>query len=197
MDQNGLGLALRLHELGGLHHHGVSNEAVRAVADQDLACRRRLLEARGGVHRIAGNECLPSRGITSNHFAGVDARARDDLDAGIAHELFVEHPESLTHLGGRPDGPQGVVLVDLRDAEHGHHCIPDELLDRATVAFQHGTHCVEVPSHHPSERFGIEALAERRRAGDVREEYRDGLADLTGILGRERRSARLAEAGPV
>jgi hypothetical protein len=68
--------------------------------------------------------------------------------------------------------------MQLRDAEHRHHRVADELLDRALVALDHRGHLVEVAFHHAPERLRVEPLAERRRARDVREDDRDDAAAL-------------------
>ncbi len=48
------------------------------------------------------------------------------------------------HLDARPDGPEGVVLMDLGNAEHRHHGVADELLYRPAVAFDHRAHLGEI-----------------------------------------------------
>src|SRR6185312_10357979 len=97
-------------------------------------------------------------------------------------------------LRRRPHGAQGVVLVHLRDAEHGHDGVADELLDDSTVAFDDLTRELEVTREHPAETFRVEALSKRRRSGHIREDDGDDLA-LLGRVSRsgERRAAFAAE----
>jgi hypothetical protein len=40
-------------------------------------------------------------------------------------------------------GPEGVVLVELRDAEDGHHGVADVLLDGAAVTLDGAAHRLE------------------------------------------------------
>ena len=85
-----------------------------------------------------------------------------------------------------------------RRAEDRHHRVPDELLDRPAVALEDGAHLLVVAGHDAAQRLGIQAFAERGRAGDVGEQDRDGLADLSrrerAVTVVERTAARLAKA---
>ena len=65
------------------------------------------------------------------HLAGVHADPAGEADAVVAFELVVEVLERRAHVDGGADRAERVVLVELRDAEHGHHGVADELLDRA------------------------------------------------------------------
>jgi hypothetical protein len=85
--------------------------------------------------------------------------------------------------------------VHGRHAEDGHDRVADELLHRAAVALDDRLRRLEVARHHVAQALRVDALAERRRAGDVAEE--DGhdlphLADRRGVA--ERGAARVAEA---
>ena len=66
----------------------------------------------------------------------------------VALQFLVQPGEALPHLGCGPDRTQGVVLVQDRNAEHGHHRVADELLDGALVALDDRLHLVEVAAHH-------------------------------------------------
>src|SRR5438874_2163499 len=70
---------------------------------------------------------------------------------------------------------EGVVLVDVRDAEDGHDGVADELLHCAAVALDRSAHGLVPPAHQAAQRLGIEALAELRRLGEVAEQDGDGL----------------------
>ena len=63
-----------------------------------------------------------------------------------------------------------------RHAEHAHHRIADEFLDRSAVTLDHGARVVEPARDHAAERLGVESLAELRRPGDVGEEDGDRAA---------------------
>jgi hypothetical protein len=68
--------------------------------------------------------------------------------------------------------------VNLRNAEDGHHCIADVLLDRAAMPSDHERHLVEVAQHQLPSGFRVEQLGEWGRAGDVAEEDRYRLPEL-------------------
>ena len=63
----------------------------------------------------------------------------------VEHEVCVQGGEDDAHLDRRPHRSQGIVLVDLGHAEDRHHRVADELLDRAAVAFDRGSHRREEP----------------------------------------------------
>ncbi len=74
--------------------------------------------------------------------------------------------------------------MHLRDAEHGHNSVADELLDDSSVAFDDLARELEIAREHPAETFRVEALPERRGSGHIREDNGHDLA----LLGRVSRS---------
>ena len=64
-----------------------------------------------------------------------------------------------------------------RHTEYSHHRIADELLDRASMAFDNRAHALEVPSKQRAQRFRIDHLAERSRTSDVAEKHSNRLAN--------------------
>ncbi len=173
-----VGLALQLERLHRHDLHGVANEPVRRVADQHLGDRRRLLQARGGVHRVAGDEPLTRGDVPGDDLAGVDAGSVLQANAPASLEPRVELDERVLHLERGADGAEGVVLVEHRETEHGHDRVADVLLHGPAVALEHGAHPVEVLAQDLAERLGVQRLAEARRALQVAEDDRDGLAHL-------------------
>ena len=148
----------------------------------DLAAGCRLLEARGDVDRISGDERLP--------FAADDDLARVDADPRLETVLR----DRRLHLRRGANRTKRVVLVRDRDAEDGHDRVADELLHRAAVALEDDAQILEVAAHARPQRLGVGRLAERGRADEVAEEDRDDLALLARRLRRgERRPARAAE----
>jgi hypothetical protein len=112
----------------------------------------------------------------------------------VARELAVQLGERIAHLGGGAHRPQGVILVQHGNAEHRHHRVADELLDRPLVALDDPPHAREVARHDVPQRLRVEPLPERRRAGDVAEDDGDALPHLVGgRRGGERRAAAPAE----
>jgi hypothetical protein len=155
----------------------------------------RTLEPLREIDGVAGDERLAGGRIAGDDLAGVDADPHLESDAVLSLELGVELAEPIPHLVGGADGTQRIVLVGDRDAEHGHHRVADELLDRAAVMLEHGAHLREVPAHDGAQGFRVEPLAEGRRTGDVRKQDRDRLANLVRRLGLgERRAAGVAKA---
>jgi hypothetical protein len=152
----------------------VAHEPLRFRPDQDLARVGVLLEARRDVDGVARCERLA---LADHHFARVDTDAH----------LELERCDGLAHLDRRAHGPQRIVLVRGGDAEHRHHRVADELLDRAPVAFEHLTQRGVVALHRRPVGLRIEALAERRRSGEVAEEDGDRLAQLPGACLRLQR----------
>jgi hypothetical protein len=163
---------------GVLGRHGVVNEPVGGLADEDLAGLRLLLEAGGDVHGVAQDDRLSDGPLAGEDLARVDAGPHGDGEAPDRRELGVQRGERRPQLVGGPHRAQGVVLVDARQPEHRHHRVADELLDHALMAIDDAPHLREVARHHVPQRFGVERLAELRRALDVREEHRHDLAGL-------------------
>ena len=55
---------------------------------------------------------------------------------------------------------QRVVLVQHRNAEHGHHRVADEFLHRSAVAFDNCLHPFEVACEDAAQRFGVDRFTE-------------------------------------
>jgi len=97
------------------------------------------------------------------------------------------------------DRAEGVILVERRDTENGHHRVADELLDGAAVPLNDLADLAEVASQEAARRLGIRPLTAAGGAHHVREEDRDGLAHFAGggCGGCQRRRAIQAEARSV
>ena len=79
------------------------------------------MKSGGEVHRFAGRE--RRLGVVDHDLACLDADPR----------LELELVDRRAHREGGARSSQRVVLVCLRNAEGGHHGIPRELLDDASV----------------------------------------------------------------
>ena len=90
-------LALRLDWPRGLDDDRIPNEAIRRLADEDLARSRRLLEPRCDVHRVAGRELWSEAASADDHLARVDAGTRRDANAVLTLELVVD-PSSPSRI---------------------------------------------------------------------------------------------------
>ena len=175
MGLDALGLAFEGERVDAFGLDCPARETASLLADQDLVRLCSLLEAGGDVDRVAC--CQPLLG-TGDHLSGVDSGPHPQRDAVVALEFLVERAERVAELRCGAYRAQGIVLADRRYAEDGHDRVADELLERSAVPLDCQARHVEVTRHHASQGLRVELLAERRRAGDVREEDRHGLADL-------------------
>src|SRR5262245_42504758 len=155
----------------------ILDQWVGRFPDQDLARFSRLLEALGEHDRIAGDVRAAGLRVAGDHATGVDARSGTQPHPPRLVELFIEHGKPVTHLRCGADCSQRVVLVDVRDAEHRHDLVTDELLHGPAVALDDGPHLIEVAGHDPPHRLGIEAFGKLGGRHDVREEDRDRLSN--------------------
>ncbi len=176
--RHGLGLALELERLDDLDLDGVAHEPVGRLTDEHLHRGRVLLEPRRDVHGVARDQPLAVGDVAGDHLAGVDAGPVLEADTVRRLETFVHPSQGLPHLRGGANRPDRVVLVQDRQAEDRHDRVADVLLHGAAVALEHRLHLREVQVQHLSERFAVQPLAEARRALQVAEDDRDGLADL-------------------
>ena len=87
------------------------------------------------------------------------------------------------------DGAEGVVLVHVGQAEHGHHRIADELLRPSAERRQFLGGGVEEAAQQLASSFGVEALGQAGRIDQVGEEDRDHLSLLCLDQGTRGRSA--------
>ena len=184
-----LGLPLQRERPSLVDGHGASDEGVGGGAHQDLARSCRGLEPGRDVHRIAHHQrpaaLPPDHDLTGVH---PDPRLERHTPGGL--ELGVQLDQGVAHLRGRAHGTERVVLVELGHPEDRHHGVADVFLDGTAVAFEHRSHALEEGGHHAAHRLRVEALAQRRRADDVAEDDRKGLAGLAG-RGREGLRQRL------
>ena len=109
-----LGLALGGDRLDGLDLDGVADQVPGLGTEQDLAGTCRLLEAGGGVDRVAGRERAARARRTGDHGAGVDAGADREGHAVRRHQLGGQVADGFVELGRSAHRAQGVVLPDVR-----------------------------------------------------------------------------------
>ena len=164
--------------------------------DDDLAWRGGLLQACGGVNRVAGDQCLTVGRVAGYHLPGVDSGSEADGYATFCVELDIQKPQALADLGGRPHRAKRVILVQLRNAEDRHYRIADELLDRPAVALDDRAHLGEVAAHQRAHRLWVELLTQTRGARHIGEQ--DGHRPTQSArLQRDRCSALGAELRAV
>ena len=173
-----------------------SRSSSRSLRGQDAARLGGALEASRDVHGVAGDHRPTGFRIDGrDDLPGVDAHPDLQRHPPSAHELVVHGLQPLSHPERGAEGTDRVVLVRGRDAEHGHHCVADELLDGATLGFDLLAHRREVAGHHLAEMLGVQTLAQLRGARHVGEEHRDEPPFIRTGLGVDREPARRAESG--
>ena len=148
---------------------------------QDLVRGRGLLEARGRVDGVAGHQPLAARRVAGDDLAGVHAGPVGQADAPAPLELVVQLGERVLHAR-RPPAPRAARRPRGRVGRPKTAMIASPMYFSigAAVRSSSARIVVEVAGHHLAQRLGVEPLAEARRALQVREDDRDGLADLLG-----------------
>ena len=183
-----LGGALDRHRPGRLGLDGVGHQPVGLLAEQDLPGAGRLLEPLGQVDGGAGELLLQGAGVADEHVAGVDAEPDVELEAALAAHLLGQLVEGGAELGGRPHGPQGVVLVQLGDAEGGHEAVAVALADAGPALAEGPADGLAVAVQEPLHGLGLELAFQLGRLDHVAEDDRDD----PELLGREPGADRLA-----
>ena len=154
-----------------------------ALADQHLAGRRRLLQARRGVHGLAGDGQV---------VAAVQCEDLARLDPDPDGQSLVHGRDPLGQGERSRDRPVRVVGVDPRHPEHGEHRVADVLLDGPAVLLQGRASHLEERRETPAELLRVEVRGHLGRADQVGEDHRRELSLRAGKL-PERRAARGAE----
>ena len=172
--------------------------SVRLVADDDLADRRVLLQARRGVHDVAGDHRLAERGPRrerDDRLAGVYGATNTELELRLLH---VECGHRVADGESRPNGALGIVAMGGRRAEDGHDGVADELLHDPAKGLQLVAHRPVIRRQDRAHVLRIELLRARREAHEVDEDDADEPALLAPRrLLLERSSAREAETGDL
>ncbi len=100
---DGIALSLEIERVDAPDLDGVSAEAERLLADQDLPRRGRLLQTRRHVHRISRHDRLIA--CAGHDLAGVHPDPAGQRHPMVTAELVVQGPQSFAHLGGGADRP--------------------------------------------------------------------------------------------
>ena len=183
-----LGEALHLERVQLVAGEPLAEGAPHRVRDQDLAGPRGPGEAGGEVHRLAGDGVLAV--ACASRAAGDDLPACDaDVHAHLAADLGRDRRHGVADGERGPHRPLRVVAVGHRGAEHGHDAVADVLVDPAAVLLHHAVDAPEEAVEQRVHLLRVELAAQRRVAGEVREEHRH-LAPLAGRLGRPTGAAR-------
>ena len=145
-----LRLPLQRQRLDRFRVDRASHELVRRRSDQHLPRRRRLLKPRRHVHRISRHQPLRR---ARHHLTRVHADPATDP----------QRRQRIAHLHRRPTGTQRIVLMRLRDPEHRHHRITDELLHHPAMRLHNRFHPLEIPRKQRPQRLRIKPLAQLPR----------------------------------
>src|SRR4051794_10984721 len=107
--------------------------AERAGPDRDRADRRRALQPRGHVHRVADHRvalALARADDADHRLAAVDADA-EPRPVGVAGARGVGGADDVERGARRPGGVVGLVAAGV---EGGHDRVADEAVDLAALA---------------------------------------------------------------
>ena len=157
------------------------------------------MEARRGVDDVAGDHAfafLRARVESDDRLARVDADADVEIERRVG---LVQFLHGVADGERRPDRTLRVVLVCDGSAEDGHDGIADELLHGAAEALDLRAQAREVRREHAADVLGVELLGAACEADEVGDEDGDDLTLLARgfVFGRERRTARVTEAGAL
>jgi hypothetical protein len=180
---------------GRLGPDRVGHQPVGLLAEEDLARTGRLLEPLGQVDGGAGELLLQGAGVADQHVAGVDADADTELQAALPAQLGRQPVEVGAESAGRTDGPQGVVLVQLGDAERGHEAVAVPLPDACPVVAEGRADSLAVAVEEPLHRQRIERALQVGRPHHVAEHDGDDPELLRRGPGADRRAALGTEPG--
>jgi hypothetical protein len=182
------------HELGRLDLDGVADQAPGAAAEQDLARAGRLLQPGGQADGLPDHQ-RAQVGVAGHDLAGVDPGVDLQAHPALAGQPLVQLGQGGVHAGGRPDRPQGIVLVGRRDAEDGVDGVADDI-DRAAVVQHDRPHGLVVADHDLGQGLGVEPLAQGGGAAEVADDHGDGLAGPAGATGPGGQGAAAGQAEP-
>ena len=184
-----LRFALELDGLEGLVFELRLRRSVRLLSDRNAADRGDALEARGGVHDVAGHDALAGLGARPERHHGLTGR---DADADLQPEAWI----GLVHLfdrfdraQGAPHRPLGVVFVGDRSPIHGHDGVADEFLDRPAVALDLLANPRVVGPQARANVLRIGLVGRGREVDEVAEQHRDDLP----LLGQHVRQSSLRD----
>ena len=185
-----------------LDHHGVEllvledalGRSIGRLRDGDAVDGCGALQAGGGVDDVPGDDPLTFLRTCPE---GDDRLARVDADAHLERErrvLLVQLLDRLEDAKPRADGPLGVVLVRDRRAEHRHHGVADELLDRPSVQLDLVPELSVVRADAGANVLRVSCLRGGREADEVAEEDSHDLAFFLhrrrGLFGQWGRAER-------
>jgi len=151
----------------------VRNQPVGPLTEDDLPGAGGLLESLGEVDGVAGEVLLDRAGLAHQQVTGVDPDPDLELDAPLATKLLGLLRDGRTQLDGRPDRAQGVVLVQLDDAERGHEVVAVPLADAGAAAAENPADGLTIAGENPPRDHRLEPPVQDRRVDHITEQDGD------------------------
>ena len=172
-------------------------EAIRRIADEDLARLGGLLEPRRDVHGVAEHAelaLLVADGARDRE-PGVDPDPQREVATGALGDAFVLAVERSEDRERGPLGARGMIDLVVDCAEYRDDGVADVLLDESVERPDLDRDRVPGGPHVFVELFRVEPLRQRGESRDVGEKHRD-LFCLTfdGLKREETGAAFSAEA---
>ena len=158
---------------------------VRRFADEHGVDVGGLLDAERRRDDVTGRDSLSGTGGRTELNDGI---AGADADANTANRVADRERG--------PDRAFRIVLVSDGRTEHGHHRVAHELLERAPVVLERGSHPGQMWLDGGADVLRVPTVAEPRRVDEVGEEHRYDLA-LLAAARVDRRPAGGAETGAL
>ena len=98
----------------------------------------------GDVDGVTGHERLAAGGVARNHHSPLLTPVRASIRTPQSRSISsLRRSSASLSSAAAPDRPDGMVLVDDRDAEDSHHRIADELLDGSAVTLERARNHLE------------------------------------------------------
>lgn len=164
-----------------------ANQQPGVLADAQRAGRRGLFHARGDVDSEAADGRLLIDATAKQHRPGMDADANvAAVLAVFALHALAEGAALVEQFEAAAHGALAVILARLLGAERRQQVVARVLQHLAAVRTDDRGAALEDVVDHSVHLFGIEMLAERGRADDVKEQNRHLSQDLLGRRARHR-----------
>ena len=166
--RHGLGDAFDLERPYRVAVQALGEGAADILRDQHLARRRQVGQARGQVHRVAGDRIGPvprTAGAARHHLAAGHA----DVDRDRPSEALGERRHRVPDRQSRACGPLGIVAMRHRRAEHAHDAVADMLVHGSAVRLDHAVGDREEAFDQVVQFLGVQLPRKRGVADEVGE----------------------------
>ena len=185
---------------GLLGEHGVLDQRVGLVREEDASEVGVRLQPRGQIHLVADDrvvDAIVAAEVADRAKAGVDPDPQlEDVLLAALPPLGLQIPHPLLHGDRHLDAGRRVVAraARFRIAEEQHDGVADELVDGRPVLEGDRRHLAQVLVEQARQLLRFQEVRGFREARDVREEDRQLLAlrcDLDALLAAEDRPVQL------